>query len=633
MKFSKFFIPTLREAPGDAAIVSHKLMMRSGMIRKLSNGLFAYLPLGLRSFRKVEAIVRQEMDAVGSLEVKPTVVVPGELWKESGRWDSMGDALLRVKNRLDVDFVVSPTAEEAFTSLVRDELSSYKQLPLNFYQINTKYRDEIRPRYGVMRGREFVMKDAYSFHADNAVDGSGESLDDTYQAMGGAYRRIFKRCGLTVIPVKADSGAMGGSGSEEFMVESEIGDNTLLLCPSCGYAANVEKASCKPDYQSGAEQIEVGQPAAAVGGAYEEAKTAALPPPELIDTPAVKTIDELCAFLKADAKTFIKTLVYRAVNVELDLSGAPHTYLKLEQKRLAPEAPPVYPQAFFAVCIRGDLAVNEVKLASLLKAGEVALASDSDVERITGAPVGFAGPVGLTSVPVIADETAAAIAGGGICGGLKKDKHFTNVAFGRDWTPWLISDVRTVVAGDKCPVCGGALYEKKGNELGHIFKLGKKYTSSMRVSFLDAAGKTQMPTMGCYGIGLDRTLASVIEEHHDDAGIIWPASIAPFHVVVIPVKYEGAAAACCDELEAGLSARGLDVLLDDRNERAGVKFNDADLIGIPWRIVVGDKNLGANPPQVEIKNRREKESRLVEKSKAAALIADYIAEEVSGGKG
>jgi prolyl-tRNA synthetase len=300
MKISQFFIPTLREVPADAVIVSHRLMLRSGMMRKLANGLFAYLPLGLRSFRKVERIVREEMDATGSLEIKPTVVVPGELWKESGRWETMGEGLLRVKNRLGYDFVVSPTAEEAFTARVRDELSSYRQLPLSLYQINTKYRDEVRPRYGVMRGREFVMKDAYSVHAEDA------SLDETYQAMGRAYRRIFKRCGLTVIPVRADSGAMGGSGSEEFMVESAIGDNTLLLCPSCEYAANVEKAACRDDFPASSD-------------------TAAVPPIEKIETPQVRTIDELCAFLKTDAKQFVKTLIYRAVNVETDLSTAPGT--------------------------------------------------------------------------------------------------------------------------------------------------------------------------------------------------------------------------------------------------------------------------------------------------------------------
>ncbi|GHV02648.1 proline--tRNA ligase [Spirochaetia bacterium] len=614
MKISANFIPTLREVPADAVIASHRLMFRSGMIRKLANGLFAYLPLGLRAFRKVENIIREEMDAIGSLEIKPTVVVPGELWKESGRWDAMGEELFRVKNRLGADFVVSPTAEEAFTSLVRDELSSYRQLPLSLYQINTKYRDEIRPRYGVMRGREFVMKDAYSFHTDD------ESLDETYQKMGRAYRRIFKRCGLTVIPVKADSGAMGGSGSEEFMVESEVGDNTLLLCKSCDYAANVEKAACKPDFSAPAS-IEAAKAAAA-----------SVPPIEKIDTPHVKTIEELCLFLKTDAKKFIKTLIYKAINVELDLSGkggaapAPGC-AKLEQKSPSPGAPAVYPMAFFAVAIRGDLDVNEVKLAALLKAGEVTLASDADVERFTGAPVGFAGPVGLSSIPVIADETVTALSDA-VTGALAKDLHYQHAAFGRDFSPWLVADVRTVKAGDRCPVCGGKLYEKKGNELGHIFKLGYKYTKSMNVSCLDKDGKACIPTMGCYGIGLDRTLASVIEEHHDDAGIIWPMSIAPWHVIIVPIKYEGAVKTAADDLAAALEKLDVEVLLDDRNERPGVKFNDADLLGIPYRVVVGDKNLSLPQPSVEVKYRSEKENRLIDVSNAADEIAGLVQREL-----
>ncbi|WP_010254536.1 proline--tRNA ligase [Treponema primitia] len=611
MKVSETFIPTLREVPGDAIIVSHRLMLRAAMIRKLSNGLFAYLPLGLRSFRKVENIIREEMDAIGFLEIKPTVVIPGELWKESGRWDSMGEALLRVKNRLDADFVVSPTAEEAFTAIVRDELSSYRQLPLSLYQINTKYRDEVRPRYGVMRGREFVMKDAYSYHTDD------ESLDETYQKMGRAYRRIFKRCGLTVIPVRADSGAMGGTGSEEFMVESEIGDNTLLLCAgnsvassACGYAANVEKAACKPDYTAPAS--------------IESAKAAAasIPPLEKIDTPHVKTIEELCGFLKTDAKKFIKTLIYKAVNVELDLSAAPGCS-KLERRKPAPDAPLVYPEAFFAVAIRGDLDVNEVKLAAILKAAEVMLAADTDVERITGAPVGFAGPVGLTSAPVIADETVTAM-NDAVAGALAKDLHYTHVAYGRDFGGWLVTDVRTVVAGDRCPVCGEALYEKKGNELGHIFKLGYKYTKSMKVNYLDENGKSHTPTMGCYGIGLDRTLASAIEEHHDDQGIIWPITIAPFHVIIVPIKYDGAVKIAADSIAAELEKMGIEVLLDDRNERPGVKFNDADLIGIPYRVVVGDKNLAGDTPKVEVKRRAEKENRLVELTKAAEELTGLV---------
>ena len=621
MKYSGAFIPTLREVPADAVIASHRLMFRAGMIRRLANGLFAYLPLGLRAFRKVERIVREEMDAIGALEIKPTVVLPGEIWKESGRWDSMGDGMLRAKNRLDNDFVVSPTAEEAFTAIVRDELASYRQLPLALYQINTKFRDEIRPRYGVMRGREFMMKDAYSWHCDD------QSLDETYQAMGRAYRRIFRRCGLSVIPVKADSGAMGGSGSEEFMVESEIGDNTLILCRGCDYAANVEKASCAPG------------PAGGLDSSAPEA-----PPREKVETPNVKTIEELCAFLKnADGSAmrpaqFIKTLIYRAVNVELDLSAAPGCK-SLERKKAAQDAPPskagaagaaagAYPEAFFAAAIRGDLELNEAKLAALVKASEVALASDADVARLTGAPVGFAGPVGLEALPVVADLSVAGMSDA-VTGALEKDLHYRHVAYGRDFSPWMSGDLRTAKAGDACAACGGELYEKKGNELGHIFKLGCKYTGSMGASYLDENGKSQTPTMGSYGIGIDRALASVIEEHHDEAGIVWPASVAPFHVVIVPIKYDGAAKAVADRLCAELESAGLEVLLDDRAERPGVKFNDADLIGIPWRVLIGDKGLAQSPPAVEIKRRSEKENRMAPLGAAAGELAEKVREELA----
>jgi prolyl-tRNA synthetase len=556
MKFSQSFIRTLREVPADALIPSHRLMFRAGMIRKIANGLFAYLPVGLRSFRKVESIIRAEMNGISALEIKPPVVVPGELWKESGRWDSMGEELLRMKNRLGIDFVFSPTAEEAFSALVRDELSSYRQLPLLLYQINTKYRDEIRPRYGFMRSREFTMKDAYSFHSDDA------SLDKTYQAMGRAYRRIFSRCGLTVIPVRADSGSMGGSDSEEFMVESTIGDSTLLLCRSCHYAANVEKAACTP------EPI---------------VKLSSVPAVETVQTPAVKTIDELCAFLGIGAESFIKTLIYRVVNAEL-ADGT----------------------AFYAVCIRGDLSVNETKLAAFLKAQEVMLADDADVVRLTCSPVGFAGPVGLTGLPIIADNSVVDSCDL-VTGALAPDLHFRHVVYGRDWTAQQSADLRTVKAGDRCPLCAGELYEKKGNELGHIFKLGYKYTKSMHITYLDEAGQAHTPIMGCYGVGLDRTLASIIEEHHDEAGIIWPLSVAPYHVIIIPIQYTGAVKTAADELADTLEKQGIEVLLDDRSERAGVKFNDADLIGIPYRVVVGDKNL----PLFEIKRRDEKESRLI----------------------
>ncbi|MDR0601947.1 MAG: proline--tRNA ligase [Treponema sp.] len=604
MLLSKTFIPTLREVPADAVIASHRFMFRSGMLRKLANGLFVYLPLGLRAFRKVEQIVREEMDATGALEIKPTVVVPGELWKESGRWDSMGEAMLRVKNRQNGDFVISPTAEEAFTAVVRDELSSYRRLPLSLYQINTKYRDEIRPRYGVMRGREFVMKDAYSFHAGE------NSLDKTYEDMGRAYRRIFRRCGLSVIPVRADSGAMGGSGSEEFMVESDIGDNTLILCGKCGYAANVEKAACRPDYTPRFSPEMAGAAAASV------------PPVEKIDTPSVRTIAELCAFLKTDAKQFIKTLIYRAVNVERDLSGE-------DGVPPDPEAPAsgAPGEAFFAAAIRGDLDVNEAKLASVLKASEVSLASDADVERLTGSPVGFAGPIGLTGLPGVLDETVTGM-NDAVTGALEKDLHYRHAAYGRDFEGQIIADIRTVKAGDRCPLCGGELHEKKGNELGHIFKLGSKYTRAMNVSYLDENGKSHFPVMGCYGIGLDRTLASIIEEHHDDAGIIWPMTVAPYQVIIVPVKYEGAMKLAADKLAAGLRARSVEILLDDRAERPGVKFNDADLMGIPLRVVIGDRNLALAPPRVEVKRRDEKESRLVEAASAAEELASLVKAEL-----
>lgn len=605
MKMSEIFMPTLREVPAEAVIASHRLMLRAGMIRKLSNGLFAYLPLGLRAFRKVEKIIREEMEAIGCVEFKPPVVQPGEIWRESGRWETMGDGMLKATGRTGMELVVSPTAEEAFTCLLRDEITSYKQLPLSVYQINTKFRDEIRPRYGLMRSREFTMKDAYSFHADD------ESLDATYRKFGKAYRNIFSRCGLSVIPVRADSGAMGGSGSEEFMVESEIGDNNLILCPKCGYAANDEKAQCACDALS-----------------HAEGNAPAKEPYEPIPTPDVKTIEDLCTFLKTRPHFFIKTLIYRAVNCEADLSGAPGCG-GLEKIR-AENGGTHYPEAFFAVCIRGDLDVNEVKLAAALKAAEVQLASEHDVERLTGAPVGFAGPVGFTAAPVIADESVIGARGEArmhntVTGALKADTHFIHVEPGRDFTPWLVADVRTVKAGDKCPECGAEFYAKKGNELGHIFKLGRKYTKPLDMTYLDETGDRKTPVMGCYGIGVDRTLASIVEEHNDTDGIIWPMSVAPFHVAIVPIKYESRMKETADTLYAELSARGVEVLLDDREERPGVKFKDIDLIGFPIRVVVGEKNL----PSVEIKKRGGNEAVLVAAEEAAAYTANEVKKALS----
>ena len=582
MKASKTIISTLREAPNDAVIASHQLMMRAGLIRKLGNGLYSYMPLGLKAFRKVENIIRQELDNAGMNEMKPTVIQPAEIWKESGRWEKMGAEMLKPQNRGGQDMVVSPTAEEAFTALVRDGLSSYKQLPFTLYQINTKYRDEIRPRYGVMRGREFTMMDAYSFDKDQA------DLDASYENAANAYRRIFKRMGLTTISVKADTGAMGGSGSEEFMVESEVGDDTLILCPNCKYAANVEKAACKDDVAVDSN----GNPQVATDKAVEE-----------IPTPDVKTIEELSEFLKTTAQSFIKTLIYKVENAGVDLGKN---------------------NDFVAVCIRGDLDVNEAKLCALLKASDVELASEADVVRITDAPVGFAGPVKLTKAPVIADNSVMTMHDC-VTGGLKKDVHFIHVEPNRDFTPMMTADVRVVKPGDICPECGGTFYSKKGNELGHIFKLGDKYTKSMNVTYLDENGKSVTPIMGCYGIGVDRTLASIIEAHHDENGIIWTMSTAPYQVAIVPVMYKEKMKEVADSLYEELKALGVDVLLDDRDERPGVKFKDADLIGYPIRIVVGDKNL----PNVEVKLRSADKADLVPATDAAKAVAKIVADELA----
>ncbi len=573
MKVSQIPLHTLREAPAEATISSHQLMMRADLIRKLGNGLYTYMPLGLRSYRKLERIIKEELEKSGALEFKPTVVVPGEIWKESGRWDTMGPQMLKAKNRQQQDMVVSPTAEEAYTAIMRQGLTSYKQLPINCYQINTKYRDEIRPRYGVMRGREFNMMDAYTLNADD------ESLDQSYQAYAKAYLSIFKRLGLTVIPVKADTGAMGGSGSEEFMVESSIGDDTLILCKGCDYAANSEKASCKPD-------------AALDNDGKPQVKTDLMP--EEIATPNVFSIEDMEKFFNCTPKLFIKALIYRVINSTLDLSKAPHCE---NLKAVKEENLTFYPVSYVCVLIRADLEVNEAKLTGILKASEVCLASDEEVLKMAQAPHGFVGPM-KALCPIVQDlsvnDMHDAITGAG-----KEGYHLKHVEPGRDFQAWLNADVRTAKEGDTCPVCGGKFYTTKGNELGHIFKLGKKYTQSMNVTYLDKNGKAAVPTMGCYGIGVDRVLASIVEKFHDDKGIIWPISTAPYHVAIVPIKYKGAMQEAADKLYDELMKAGVEVLLDDRDERTGVKFNDMDLIGFPIRVTIGDKNL----PNVEIKLR------------------------------
>lgn len=603
MKTSKFYLSTLREAPSEAVIASHKLMLRAGITRKLGNGLYTYLPLGVRSLYKLEQIIREELDESGALEFKSTVIVPGEIWKESGRWETMGPQMLKAKNRGEQDMVVSPTAEEAYTAIVRDGLESYKQLPVNLYQINTKYRDEIRPRYGVMRGREFIMMDAYSMHATQ------ESLDETYEEYAKAYKKIFKRLGLKIIPVKADSGAMGGSGSEEFMVESPIGDDTLIICPKCGYAANAEKAACAQDNPP-------------------SVKTDAAP--EEVATPNVFSIEDMEKFFNASPKTFIKALIYKATNCALDLSKVPGCE---KWERVKDPAGDYYPTAFFCVLIRGDLDANEAKLAGLVKASEVALAEPEEVVAMAGASHGFVGPRTL-NCPIIADLSIVtqkedgsfeaqihdAIAGAG-----KDGFHVKHIEPGRDFTPFMAADVRLAKEGDKCACCGETFYQKKGNELGHIFKLGQKYTKSMKVTFLAENGKPATPTMGCYGIGVDRTLASIIEANNDEHGIIWPMTVAPFQVCIVPIRYEGAMKEEADKIYEALKAAGIEVLLDDRNERPGVKFADMELIGIPLRITVGDKNL----PNVEFKPRSAEKAELVPATEAAKKAEDFVKAELA----
>lgn len=612
MKASQFYISTLREAPGEAVIESHKLMLRAGITRKLGNGLYTYLPLGVRSLQKLENIIREEWnETAGGLEFKPTVIVPGDLWKESGRWETMGPQMLKAKNRAEQDMVVSPTAEEAFTAIVRDGLDSYKQLPVNLYQINTKYRDEIRPRYGVMRGREFIMADAYTMNADD------ESLDESYKAYEKAYFRIFKRLGLKIIPVRADSGAMGGSGSEEFMVESPIGDDTLIICPNdkCGYAANVEKAECMADEPSAKDGV--------VPGKTEL-------PIEEVATPNVFSIEDMEKFFGESSRRFIKALVYRVINSSLDLSDAP--YCK-DLKRVQDAAGDYYPVSYACVLIRGDLDVNEAKLAATLKASEVVLADADEVLEIAGAPHGFVGPV-TVKCPLIVDNSVVTTSKDGsfeavmhdaIAGSGKDGFHVKHVEPLRDFVPFINRDVRLVKAGDKCACCGSTFYTKKGNELGHIFKLGHKYTKSMKVSFLARDGKPAEPTMGCYGIGVDRTLASIIEGNNDEKGIIWPMSVAPFQVCIVPIKYDGKMKEVAEKIYEELKKAGVEVLLDDRNERPGVKFADMELIGIPLRITVGDKNL----PNVEFKSRSEDSFELVPQEEAALRAAEFVKNELS----
>ncbi len=548
MLLSQILFPTLKEIPKDAVVQNHILMLRAGIIRKLAAGIYFYLPLGLKSFKKVENIIREEMNRSGAQEFSLPILTPAELWQQSGRWEQFGPELIRIKDRAENMFALGPTHEEVFTNIVKNEIFSYKQLPVTFYQIKTKFRDEMRPRFGIMRCREFTMKDAYSF------DVNEKDLGTSYEKMRQAYINIFKRCGLTVKAVAADSGAMGGADSEEFMVESSIGEDSIVSCMACSYASNIEKATAQYHYVK---------------------STSPLIPLSEADTPTCKTIDKLTDFLKQKPETFIKTLIYKAND------------------------------SFICVLVRGDLDINEKKLAAALQSSFLELASPQDVVKITNAPVGFAGPVGLKNIRIIADESVRYIVNG-ITGANKKDTHLINVNIDRDFKIDTFFDLRFVKDNDTCINCGKPVHITKGIEVGHIFKLGNKYTKSMDVSVLDADGKAIVPMMGCYGIGVDRTLAAVIEQFNDENGIIFPISISPYEVIITPVDYTNVEQKkTADNLYYSLKKIGIDVLLDDRDERAGVKFKDADLIGIPLRVNIGPKFLKDNKLEIKLRKTGE----------------------------
>ena len=560
IRCTQYLMPTTKETPSDAEVVSHRLMLRAGLIRKVASGIYTYLPAGLRVLRKVERILREEMDRAGAQEVLMPAVVPSELWRESGRWDAYGKELLRFRDRADREFCLGPTHEEVITDLVRREVRSWRQLPLNLYQIQDKFRDEIRPRFGLMRGREFFMKDAYSFDADD------ESAAESYRKMYDAYCRVFRRMGLDFRAVEADTGNIGGSSSHEFMVIADSGEDAIVSCVSCSYGANVEKAECTP--QAGA--------AAAAPGAGPARKVA---------TPGKRTIGEVSEFLGIDPASLIKTLLFETSAGDV------------------------------AVLVSGVFDVNEVKVKNHLGADWIRLAGEDRVRELSGAPSGFAGPVGLP-VRTIADHSVQAIAAGAT-GANERDAHLVDVVPGRDFAPEAYADLRTVSGKDPCPRCGAALRFSRGIEVGHVFRLGTRYSEAMRAVYLDPEGKERVAVMGCYGIGVGRTAAAAIEQNHDGDGIVWPISIAPFEVSVIPVNVKNRdVVGAAESVGTALTDRGLEVLLDDREERPGIKFKDADLAGIPVRVTLGEKNVAAGFG--EVRDRKTGETLRVELSMLAA---------------
>ncbi len=564
MRTSQFLLSTLRETPADAEVISHQLMMRAGMVRKLAAGLYTWLPMGLRVLRKVEAVVREEMNRAGAQEVLMPAVQPAELWQESGRWDEMGGEMLRLKDRHDRDFCFGPTHEEVITDLVRHEIRSYKQLPANFYQIQTKFRDERRPRFGVMRSREFLMKDAYSFHVDDA------SLQQTYERMFETYTRIFSRLGLDFRAVLADTGAIGGSASHEFHVLADSGEDDIAFSTGSDYAANVELA-------------EAVAPAAA-----RPAPSAAR---VVVETPGQHTIDEVCAFLKVDASQVAKTLLVQGMEAG----------------------------SVVALVLRGDHELNELKAEKLEQvAAPLTFATAEEVNKVAGCEPGSVGPLGL-AVPVIVDRSAAHMADF-VCGANEDGKHVVGVNWERDLPLGQVADIRNVVEGDASPDGKGTLQIKRGIEVGHIFQLGRKYSEAMKASVLAESGKAVTMTMGCYGIGVSRVVAAAIEQNHDDKGICWPAAIAPFQLVLVPMNRHKSQRVreAADSLYDALLAAGVDVLYDDRKERPGVMFADAELIGIPHRLVLGERGLDAG--KIEYKGRLDGENQDVALDEVVAFI-------------
>lgn len=566
MRFSKSYIKTLKETPKEAETASHKLLLRASMIKKLTSGVYTYLPLGYKALKKVENIVREEMDRAGSQEILMPVLQPAELWKESGRWDVMGPLMMKLQDRNKRDFVLGPTHEEVVTDLIRNDISSYKALPLSLYQIQTKFRDEIRPRFGLMRGREFVMKDAYSFHATT------ESLDEEFLNMRDTYSRIFSRCGLKFRPVEADSGAIGGSGSQEFHVLADSGEDEIIYCDSCSYAANVETAVSRVK-----------------ASPVEEFKNA-----ELIDTPNVSKIDDIVQFLNIPYSKTVKAMMYRDM-------GNDQVYM---------------------VLMRGDYEVNETKLKNIVNAVEVALLTDEELEK-HGLIKGFIGPYGieLGDIKVIAD-TAVTEINNHTAGGNKMDTHYINVNYGRDYKADIVADIKTVKVGETCERCGGKLHSARGIEVGHIFKLGDKYSKALNATFLDDKGESKVMLMGCYGIGVSRTLASAIEQNNDEFGIIWPTALAPYIVDVIPANVKNEEQVkVAEEIYEALLNDGIDSMIDDRDERPGFKFKDADLIGFPFKVVSGKR---AGEGIVELKIRRTGETLEISKDDVVSTVRELM---------